>query len=682
MGLELAKMHVRIRGDYSALPEDFQAAKAVAEANMRDIVDSMAGIFHKAQGIKGFLEKGIAGATDYEQTVTEFETLIGSAEKTEETLKSLTAFAVKTPFEMPQLLGVTRGLLQFGERGQEMMGTLKMLGDVSQGNARKFGTLGMVFNQVRAEGKLTRENFLQMANQGLVSLQDVSKHLYGVTTKTTEASKAMSDGKISFDTFRKILEKTTEAGGKNHNAMERQATTLGGLNSTLSDAINITARLLAQPLMPYLKALVTVQIKVAEGFSSIVQAMGPAASGMAVGAAAVSSLGLALTSASLAARFFGISIRSAIIGTGVGAVLIAVGAALGAIVMWIADAVTKTEGWKDTLVSIAAAWDVVMEAASTVASSLLEVWEAVFGSSLTDSIGEAAEHIAGLLKSVADWVVSVKQDIINAGEAIAFFFRNVSNLVQLSLVESLIAVMEMFPQVEQIYQDMAVGFASLWSGASAFFKAWLSNISGGLIELKNLSIAVWEAIKAGFIAAFQGLSLKDFITGMSVEDVMKRSKSAVLAADKAFSRTLAKQDDAPAAKNPFDEWKTEAAKTRKELEAGFAEEGGAKGALESRRKELLAAIAADEKARSKAPEEKGKEEDKDKDKKPDATKPQPKVDAGRYGFEQFGNKFQDAILKAGAGNEQKQMVSLLEHSNKVQDEQLGELKKKKGGLSA
>lgn len=680
MGLELARMFVKIRGDSTMLPGDFNEAKAIAESNMRDIADSMAGIFYKARGIKEFLNQGIAAATSYEQTVTEFETLIGTAAETEKTLKSLTEFAVKTPFEMPQLLGVTRGLLQFGERGQELMGTLKMLGDVSQGNAEKFSVLGTVFNQIRAEGKLTRENFMQLANRGAISLQDLSKGLLGTADRTKEVDAMMRNGKISFDDFRKVLEKTTEAGGKNHNAMERQATTLGGLNSTLSDAINITARMLAQPLMPYLKALVTVQIKVVEGFSSIIQAMGPAASGMAVGAVAASSLGLALTSASLAARLFGISLRSAIIGTGVGAVLIAVGAALGAIVMWIADAVTKTEGWKDTLVSIAAAWGVVMEAASTVASSLLEVWEAVFGSSLTESIGGAAEYIAGLLKSVADWVVSVKQDIINAGEAIAFFFRNVSNLVQLSLVDSLIAVMEMFPQVEQIYQDMAVGFASLWSGAGAFFKAWLSNISGGLMELKNLSIAVWEAIKAGFIAAFQGLSLKDFIMGMSIEDVMKRSKSAVLAADKAFSRTLAKQDDAPAAKNPFDAWKAEAAKTRAELEAGFAEEGGAKGALENRRKELLAAIEADEEARNKVgapPPPPGEEEDK----KQDQAKAQPRVEAGRYGFEQFGNKFQDAILKAGAGNEQKQMVSLLEHSNKVQDDQLVELKKKKGGLA-
>ena len=487
------------------LPTDFNEAKAVAESNMRDIADSMAGVFAKTQGIKAFLDKGIAGATDYEQTVTEFETLIGSAKETEDTLKGLTDFAVKTPFEMPQLLGVTRGLLQFGERGQEMMGTLKMLGDVSQGNAEKFGVLGTVFNQVRAEGKLTRENFMQLANRGAISLQDLSKGLLGTADKTKEVDKMMRTGKISFDDFRKVLEQTTMAGGKNHNAMERQSTTLGGLNSTLKDAIGITARMLATPLLPYLKAITTVQIKMTEGLASIITMMGPAASGMAVGAAAVSSLGLALTSASLAARFFGISIRSAIIGTGIGAVLVLLGGALGAIVMWIADAVGKTEGWSDTLAALSEAWGVLLDAAMTVAASIGEVWASLFGSDFTSSINVAAEYIAGLIKSVADWVISAKGEIIAAGEGVAFFFRNAGNLIMVSILDWVIFAMEQIPGLEAAYQGLAVMLVSVWAGMGGAFSAFISNFKGGLTEAANLGLAIWAGMKAGFDAFVSNL---------------------------------------------------------------------------------------------------------------------------------------------------------------------------------
>jgi hypothetical protein len=221
--------------------------------------------------------------------------------------------------------------------------------------------------------------------------------------------------------------------------------------------------------------------------------------------------------------------------------------------------------------------------------------------------------------------------------------------------------MEYIPQIEGIYQNLAIGFAALWSGAAAFFKAWVSNIAGGFTELKNLAAAVWEAIKAGFDAAFD--------PNVSVGDAMKD----------AFIKTLAEQKDAAAALNPFTEWKKAAAETRAEMEKGFAEDGGAKGVLEQRKKDLLAAIAADEKARNRKGDDPAAPTEDEK--KPDPTKAPPKVDAGRYGFEAFGDKFQDAVLKAGQGNEQKQMVSLLEHGNKTQDALLVEAKKKKGGLA-
>lgn len=687
MGIELARIFVKVRGDNSDLPEDFEQTKALANQSMRDIADSMAGIFHKASNmIGGFLSKGISGATQYERTVTEFETLIGSAEETEKTLQRLTTFAAKTPFEMPQLLGVSRGLIQFGERGEGMMDSLQMIGDAAQGDAEKFGRLGRVFNDVRGVGKLMTQDFRQMSTQGIISLQDIAKY-YGKTTQ--EAESMLSHGKISFEEFRKILKKTTEEGGRNYMAMERQSKTLHGLKSTLADAVGITARLLAQPLLPYLKALTIVQIKVVEGFMSIVQAMGPAAAGFMLTAKAVSALGLALTSASLAARFFGITLKAAVMGTGIGAVLIIVGGALGAIVMWIAEAVTKTAGWKATLVALTSAWNVLIEAAKVITDSLLEVWESVFGSSLTESIGKAAGYIAGLLYSVAKLVVSVKDKIIEMAETIGFFFRNFGSIWEIALLDMYIAAIDRLESIKGVFKaafaaigsgmgSIADGFMVVWAGAGAFFATFTDNFIQGLMHMKHTAGAVWESIKAGY-AALVSDDENESITGamgMAFDKEMKKFKDK--RKDPFEEGGAAMEEARKDIKRRKDQERLDADRAKKDKPE---KEDGMREQLERRKQELLDGIAASEEARrnkKKVDAEPGK--DGDDKKKEDKPKADPKVDAGRYGFEAFGDKFQDAILKAGEGNEQKQMVGLLEQGNKTQDEMLKETKKKKGGL--
>lgn len=330
MGLELARAYITVRGDSSNLRSDFQQIQGDINNTLRDIAAGatalMAPIARFGQGI---LSEGLKSAGWLEQVTIEMETMIGSAEETQKMLKRLTRFAVETPFEMPQLMNIVRGLVQFGERGDELFETLKILGDASGGTAEKFGILGLVFNQIRGAGRLMRQDFLQLSQRGIISLQDIAK-FYKVSTQ--EADKMLSSGKVTFAEFRKIMKSMTEEGGRYANMMQKQSTSLIGLKSTLNDSINIIKRLIAEPLMPYLKEFYAISIKIADAIGQIVTEGGPAISFAFTGSVAFSALGASIMGATFAAKLFGITIQKALIGSGVGLAVVALGAAVGYLV--------------------------------------------------------------------------------------------------------------------------------------------------------------------------------------------------------------------------------------------------------------------------------------------------------------------------------------------------------------
>src|SRR5688572_23091431 len=87
-----------------------------------------------AFGGLALMTKGIVQAgAGFEQTQIAFETMIGSAEVAQKTLKDLATFAAKTPFELTQLEEASKRLLAYGVDVESLIPTLRMLGDISAG---------------------------------------------------------------------------------------------------------------------------------------------------------------------------------------------------------------------------------------------------------------------------------------------------------------------------------------------------------------------------------------------------------------------------------------------------------------------------------------------------------------------------------------------------------------------
>lgn len=143
-----------------------------------------------AAGLALVTKSVIQAGASFEQTEIAFTTMLGSAEQAQKTLKELADFAAKTPFELPQLELASKQLLAYGTSAQDLIPTLKMLGDITAGvGMDKLPQLILAFGQVKAATKLTGTELRQFTEAGVPMLEALVAHF----NKTGKAAVTVSN---------------------------------------------------------------------------------------------------------------------------------------------------------------------------------------------------------------------------------------------------------------------------------------------------------------------------------------------------------------------------------------------------------------------------------------------------------------------------------------------------------
>lgn len=175
---------------------------------------------------------GVKYNSQMEQYITSFGTMLGSAEEATKLVNNLKEMGAKTPFETSDLAKASQTLLAFGTSAEDLLPTLQMLGDVSQGNKERFDSLTLAFAQVGSAGKLSGQDLLQFVNAGFNPLNEISKM---AGESMAELKERMSAGGVSAEEVAEAFKHATSEGGQFYQAMEAQSQTFNGQMSTLKD---------------------------------------------------------------------------------------------------------------------------------------------------------------------------------------------------------------------------------------------------------------------------------------------------------------------------------------------------------------------------------------------------------------------------------------------------------------
>lgn len=106
-------------------------------------------------GVTAFGQKILELGDNAQQAQISFTTMLGDADQAKALLQDLSEFAKTTPFELQGIRESAKQLLAMGVSAEEMIPTLKALGDVSAGLSVPMERLALNYGQVLTQGKLT-----------------------------------------------------------------------------------------------------------------------------------------------------------------------------------------------------------------------------------------------------------------------------------------------------------------------------------------------------------------------------------------------------------------------------------------------------------------------------------------------------------------------------------------------
>lgn len=217
------------RVDSSGFKSGIEKLGSIAKAGLKvtaAAIGAVSGAFGAA------VLSGVKYNSQMEQYITSFGTMLGSAEEATKLVNNLKEMGAKTPFETSDLAKASQTLLAFGTSAEDLLPTLQMLGDVSQGNKERFDSLTLAFAQVGSAGKLSGQDLLQFVNAGFNPLNEISKM---TGESMAELKERMSAGGVSAEEVAEAFKHATSEGGQFYQATEAQSQTFNGQMSTLKD---------------------------------------------------------------------------------------------------------------------------------------------------------------------------------------------------------------------------------------------------------------------------------------------------------------------------------------------------------------------------------------------------------------------------------------------------------------
>jgi len=179
-----------------------------------------AGLAFGAAEVLNLGKSAAQSAIAYETLSVQFGVFLGSAEKATDVLGKLNKFSIETPFTPDQVNAAGRSLLAFGFTAEQLIPTMKMVGDVSAAVGKDFNELSTIYGKARTAGTLYAEDINQLTEAGIPIIEELSK-VMGV--QADEVKKLGSQGKLHFSDLEKAFANMTGEGGRFNGMMDKMS---------------------------------------------------------------------------------------------------------------------------------------------------------------------------------------------------------------------------------------------------------------------------------------------------------------------------------------------------------------------------------------------------------------------------------------------------------------------------
>ena len=627
MASKLATAYVEVTADATKLENEMSDVRSSVMKETRALASAI-GSLGIGAAAAALVKNTVGMASAAEQTAAAYEIILKDQEQAKKLLGDIETLSVKTPFEPGELKQGGRALLAFGATADEIVPSLRLLGDLAAGSGSQIQEIIRVFNKTRSVGKLTGETFEQFAERG-INLQDEITDMLGISGE--QFVEMRGKGEISFGLVQKAMQRMTSQGGMFFGAMEAQAATFGGMMSTITGNIKLLAVQMGQSLLPAFKAAARVVISFLDGLLALNDATGGFVAMSAAATTAITGLTAALWGAYVAMKALGLSFRSLVLSLGpIGLAIIAVGALAGGIITLIkaiASSKAVVAAWEENAAKLGMAWDAfktgmanTWEAIKGIIMNALQAIANVFGVNLEMLKSDTANFVAGLIGAFADWV-------LNVSEWLQVLTQNWGLTWELLKATAVVALVGLKDLVLQFPKWWAYSMGLILGLVVDAMTSILKFVATVVVKIGSLMLQMLKAVWAGIKNLFFGGSFSEAFTG-AAKQVLDSGMQMGEAFKAGWDRS-----------NPWDLW--ESSEGLKKAKAA--------------QQQIIDQLAKDKRAieamRQQGTDEAEAAKQEDEEKKPPPQEVIHKLDAGFFAFGDIQRKMQENQFKSKKDSE-------------------------------
>ena len=236
-------------------------------------------LIFSVSAIEGYVTKLIRVRGEFELQQTALASILQNKDQADKLFGQITELAVRSPFSLRELNQYTKSLAAYQVQYEDLYDTTKMLADVSSGLGVDMQRLILAFGQVKAANFLRGTEVRQFTEAGLNILGELSKYyseLEGRMISVGEVQEMVTKRMVSFGDVEEIFKRVTSAGGMFYNMQERQAETLAGQWTNLTDSIDVMFNEIGTANDGTLKNMVALIRSIIENWKEVVYTVKPA----------------------------------------------------------------------------------------------------------------------------------------------------------------------------------------------------------------------------------------------------------------------------------------------------------------------------------------------------------------------------------------------------------------------
>lgn len=234
-------------------------------------------LFYAGLGaITGFVKSLMGVRGQYELLERSIGAILNDFEKGSQIFREQQTLALKSPFTVIDLASTTKMLAAYNFEAEELVDVSKRIADISAALGVPMERLTYNLGQIRAQTVLTARDARDFANAGLSITSELAKMYTEQEQRIVSVGDVMdrmSNKMVSFTDVMKVLNRYTDEGGMFYDFQAKQAETLAGKLSNLTDAYDFMLNEIGKEHQGILTGSISVVQKLFENWRAVSSAL-------------------------------------------------------------------------------------------------------------------------------------------------------------------------------------------------------------------------------------------------------------------------------------------------------------------------------------------------------------------------------------------------------------------------